>query len=413
MRLRGSHLLAMLLLTGTVFTVGAVQKSPCANRAWVEHREGGYAHCYSDVTDLYEWEQLAGGRLPYLDACRPSPHPCDEYPVVSMYVMRAAAWVGGNHPDDFAGFYWTNVVLLGMCALATVWCLERLGARTILFAAAPTLLVYGAMNWDLIAVVLATVATYLFLRGRRTGAGVGLGLGTAAKVYPVLMLLPFAADDAGRKDLRGTIRMVAWFAVTWLVVNVPFAIAGGRSWTKTFRFNALRAPEPDTLWRAVTFDHWSMGTLWINMLSFAIPLGATLLIWRVKERREPGFPRWTLAFPLLATFLLANKIWSPQYSLWLLPWFALTATSTIPFVAYQLAELLVFFERFEYFAQVNSHGSGDYRAFAVAVLLRAALLLWCVVVWVRRPTPGLTPAPEAGVPTGAVRPAEPSSLATG
>jgi uncharacterized membrane protein len=403
----------MLLLTGTVVMVGAVQKAPCANRAWVEHRVGGYAHCYSDVTDLYEWEQLAGGRLPYLDACRPSVHLCDEYPVVSMYVMRAAAWIGGDQPEDFASFYWTNVLLLLSCALAVAWCLERLGAKTVLFAAAPTLLVYGTMNWDLVPVALATAATYLFLRGRHSGTGIGLGLGAAAKVYPALLLLPFAADDAGRRDVRGITRMVGWFGLTWLVVNVPFAIAARHQWATTFRFNALRPPEADSLWRAVTFNHWLMGTRAINILSFAIPLVATLVIWFVKERRQPGFPRWTLAFPLLATFLLANKIWSPQYALWLLPWFALTATSTIPFVAYQLGELLVFFERFEYFAQVNSHGSGDYRPFAVAVILRAVLLLWCVVVWVRRPTPGVTPVSEAGEPAEAEPAAERSSLAAG
>lgn len=376
----------MLLVAGAVFTVGAVQKAPCANRAWVEHREGGYAHCYSDVTDLFEWEQLAGGRLPYLDACAPSIHPCDEYPVASMYVMRLSAWIGGNGPEDFAGFFWVNVLLLLGCALVTTWCLEALGARTILFAAAPTLLVYGAMNWDLIAVALAAIATLLFLRGSRARTGVALGLGAAAKVYPGLLLLPFGLEDLRGRSARPIVRMGLWFAVSWLLVDLPFAIAARGPWFTTFRFNALRPPEHDSLWRALTFDHWIASTRMVNLLSFAIPLAATLWIWRIKERKEPGFPRWTLAFPLLATFLLANKIWSPQYALWLLPWFALTATRTIPFVLYQLSELLVFFERFEYFAQVNSHGTGDYTAFAASVVLRGALLLWCVVVWVRTPT---------------------------
>jgi len=376
----------MLLIAGAVFTVGAVQKAPCANRAWVEHRQGGYTHCYSDVTDLFEWEQLAGGRLPYLDACRPSVHQCDEYPVLSMYVMRVAAWIGGRGPDDFAGFYWVNVVILLGCALVTTWCLERLGARTILFAAAPTLLIYGAMNWDLIAVALATVATMLFLGGRRVRTGIALGLGAAAKIYPALLLLPFGLDDLRTRSVRRIVRMAVAFAATWILLNLPFAIAARTGWAYTFRFNATRVPEHDTLWRAITFDHWVAGTRTVNLLSFAIPLAATLWIWRIKERREPGFPRWTLGFPLLATFLLANKIWSPQYALWLLPWFALTATRTIPYVLYQLSELLVFFERFDYFAQINSHGSGDYTVFAATVILRGALLLWCVVGWVRRPT---------------------------
>ena len=119
---------------------------------------------------------------------------------------------------------------------------------------------------------------------------------------------------------------------------------------------------------------------------FAIPLVATLWIWRIKERKEPGFPRWTLAFPFLAMFLLTNKIWSPQYALWLLPWFALTATRTVPFVLYQLSELLVFYERFEYFERIVDHGVASYTAFATSVIVRGVLLLWCVVVWIRTPT---------------------------
>ena len=376
----------MLLVAGAVFTVGAVQKAPCANRAWVEHREGGYAHCYSDVTDLYEWEQLAGGRLPYLDACTPAIHPCDEYPVVSMYVMRVAAWLGGNGADDFAGFFWVNVLILLGCALGTVWCLETLGARTILFAAAPTLLVYGAMNWDLVSVALAALATLLFLRGSRARTGVALGLGAAAKVYPALLLLPFGLEDLRGRSIRPIVRMAMWFAITWLLVNLPFMLAARGPWFTTYRFNATRPPEHDSLWRAVTFDHWIASTRVVNLLSFAIPLVATLWIWRIKERKEPGFPRWTLAFPFLAMFLLTNKIWSPQYALWLLPWFALTATRTVPFVLYQLSELLVFYERFEYFERIVDHGFASYTAFAASVILRGVLLLWCVVVWIRTPT---------------------------
>ena len=53
--------------------------------------------CYTDILPLYATEQLSGGRLPYLDACQHVPgERCDEYPPVTMYVMRAAASLGGG-----------------------------------------------------------------------------------------------------------------------------------------------------------------------------------------------------------------------------------------------------------------------------------------------------------------------------
>jgi len=38
---------------------------------------------------------------------------CDEYPVLTMYFMRVAAWVGGN---TTAGLFTANAVLLWICA---------------------------------------------------------------------------------------------------------------------------------------------------------------------------------------------------------------------------------------------------------------------------------------------------------
>src|SRR5437764_276362 len=83
--------------------------------------------------------------------------------------------------------------------------LERLGARTILFAGAPVLLLSGTTNLDLIAVAATTTATVAYLAGRRRGAGIALGIGAAAKLYPLLALLPFGVEDRRTGD-RGGVR---------------------------------------------------------------------------------------------------------------------------------------------------------------------------------------------------------------
>lgn len=175
-------------LAGTL-AVGLAVKAPCASGNWSDGRQ--YERlCYTDIVPLLGTEQLTGDRLPYLDPCVESDGQCDEYPVLSMYTMRAAAWVS----DGVLGFFTANAVLLILAAFATAICLYLLvGARALYFALAPTLAIYGLMNWDLIAVALTTGATLAYARRRDVASGVLLGLGAAAKLYPALLVVPFVA----------------------------------------------------------------------------------------------------------------------------------------------------------------------------------------------------------------------------
>ena len=69
--------------------------------------------------------------------------------------------------------------------------------------------------------------------------------------------------------------------------------------------------------------------------------------------------RAVIALPfawLIVCFLLFNKVYSPQYSLWLLPWFALAVPSWWAFVAFELADVGVFVTRFHGFFPVYEPG---------------------------------------------------------
>ena len=80
----------------------------------------------------------------------------------------------------------------------------------------------------------------------------------------------------------------------------------------------------------------------MNLASVVTFLGLFGLVWIAKAGRWPAFPRWTLAFPLLVVFLLTNKVYSPQYGLWLVPLFALLLPHLRAFVAFSVADVAVF-----------------------------------------------------------------------
>src|SRR5206468_3165119 len=151
------------------------------------------------------------GRLPFIDAC-PGGGQCDEYPVLTMYFMRLAAWIG----HGYGGFFYANVLLLSVCALLTAWFLHSMaGVRALYFALAPTLLIYAFVNWDLLAVALATAGTLAYLRDRDAASGALLGLGAAAKFYPGLLVIPFVLGRVRQRRPAEATQLVVWSVVAY------------------------------------------------------------------------------------------------------------------------------------------------------------------------------------------------------
>ena len=130
------------------------------------------------------------------------------------------------------------------------------------------------------------------------------------------------------------------------------------------------------------------------------------VVWRMKARRDPGFPRWTLGFPILVLFLLTGKLYSPQFSLWLLPWFALALPNLRLFMAFELTDIAVYITEFSWLGGGVEGGLAGLPigAMQLAILARAVVLVLCVISWVRHrePTPTVEgpPAEKAPVPIG-------------
>jgi uncharacterized membrane protein len=170
------------------------------------------------------------------------------------------------------------------------------------------------------------------------------------------------------------------------VVNLPFAVAAPGRWSEFYRFSSDRPADWDSVWFALEHHlgfQWSMP--WLNVLSGVFFALGVVVIWRAVSRRRPGFPRWTFGFPVLVAFLLTSKVFSPQFGLWLTPWFALTLPDLRLFAAFELAQVAVFVTRSQWFVRLLEVGDGlPFWAFEIAVAARAVILVACVVWWVRR-----------------------------
>jgi uncharacterized membrane protein len=247
--------------------------------------------------------------------------------------------------------------------------------------------VYAFVNWDLLAAALATAGTLFYLRDRDELTGALLGLGAAAKAYPGLLVIPFVLGRIRQRRTAGAVSLVVWAGVAFALVNAPFALAARHEWLTFFRFNADRVADFDSLWYLACrplhlgcgLSPKSIDTYSLLLLAIA---GAGL--WWARRARQPSFPRWTFGFPLLVTLLLVNKVYSPQYGLWLLPWFVLALPNLPLFAAFEAADLAVFVTRFTWFGRLQGVGGAPLGAFQLALAVRAAVLVACLVAWVLR-----------------------------
>lgn len=376
----------MLVATIVTLAVGYLIKLPCADGDWRDERQFRRL-CYTDVVPLYSARGLDRGLVPYLEAD-------NEYPVLTGLSMAAAEVPARSHASFFN---WTALILT-FGALATAWALHRMvHRRALFFALAPTLAVYGFMNWDLIAVALATVGTLAFLRERDKTAGIFLGLGIAAKLYPLFLLVPFVAGRVREGRTYRAFHIAAWAAAAWIAVNLPFAILAPERWSFFYRLSSTRPADWDTVWLLPQYK-LGLSTGTVNLLAGATFVALVALVWIATARRRPGFHVWTLAFPILVLFLLTSKVYSPQFSLWILPLFALTLPDIRLFLAFQAADVAVFVTRFSWFAEFEP-GDLPSAAFQLALVARALVLLICVVAWIRGNVETRESVPEAAVVT--------------
>src|SRR5947207_8977648 len=147
------------------------------------------------------------------------------------------------------------------------------------------------MDCDLFAVALATGAFLAFVSRRDRLARVLTGLGVAAKLYPALLLVAFILERRRTKEPDRVITLAWSSALTWFVVNVPFAIASPSSWWTFFRFNSQRLADFDSLWY-VGCNQVNVGLVCghvgrINLLSGILFVALCVLVAWGRARRHP------------------------------------------------------------------------------------------------------------------------------
>ena len=382
---------ALLVLAG-----GWWARARCLGGGWAGG-EQYYGYCYSDVAPLWFRRGLAEGAGPY------GADPLEYPPVLAVRIWLAAV-VAHALPGTatVTTFFATNGLFVVVEVLGSLLLLRRLGlspARLLWWAAAPTLFLYAFYNWDTLPVLLLLGALLLHQRGHHTASGLVAGLGAAAKVFPGFLVPLVVLALLTRRRPRAALLHGGAAALVFVAVHVPGYLLAPGAWDRFYELSSRRTMHVDSLWYLVAQlggPELDPGALSIaSLLVFGV--GAVAVVALGVRRRRPE-DWWQLLLPVLVCFVLANKVYSPQYTLWLVPLMALVLPRAAPFVAVVASDVLVHAVEFPFLAGRAGYGDGlPYPVMGAVVALRAAALVWVAVEVLRHPAgspPGRQPVPE-------------------
>src|SRR4051812_31185458 len=162
---------AILLVCYLRTAEGTRHPSPWGYRLW-----SFGALAYSDILALHEDRGARRHPVPYIEDKV-------EYPVL----LGLGMWFPSVLAPDRSGYFALTFGLLAACALGTLWFICALPATyPWVWAASPALLVYGALNWDLLGILPLAAGLWLWAAGRQRSAAAMLSIAVWTKFFPIL-----------------------------------------------------------------------------------------------------------------------------------------------------------------------------------------------------------------------------------
>ena len=351
--------------------------SQCENSGWATPDQ--YIHaCYSDLPALYGSRGLDTNSWPYS-----SDDNSVEYPVVTAMVMYATSFAAKSP----ASYFNVNIFFLILLFIATLIVVRKIRPElAYLSAIAPAMIASLFINWDLWGIATMMLAIYWFDRKQNVHSALILALSIATKFLPIFLLIPIAFILWRYTKLKELVKYVAVVAVTWLAINAPFALTTPTGWWRFFKLNLERGADWGSIWLALQQLGLSLTNL--NYLSILVLLIALTSVAIVLFELKYTPTLASIAFIVMAAVMVASKVYSPQFVLWLTPLAVIALTNKKDLHAFwlwQATEVIYHVAIWQHIASITGaqFGLGP-TPYAIVTLVRIAGTIYLMAVLARR-----------------------------
>jgi uncharacterized membrane protein len=179
----------------------------------------------------------------------------------------------------------------------------------------------------------------------------------------------------------------------WAVINVPVMFLSWRDWYRFMELNTTRPIDWGTIWyvgRHLDTELFggAFPSLWgdipmvtnLALLLFLIGCGGVFALGLV-AKTPPRLAQ--LAFLVIALFLVTSKVWSQQFTLWLLPLIVLARPKWGAFLFWQVAEVGYFLAFYGELLGASGKSVIPEGVFILASVARTAAVITLIVLVVK------------------------------
>jgi uncharacterized membrane protein len=384
--LRISKPLATLIFLAILATLlGVFKFSSCEGNGWATPAQ--YIHaCYSDIPALYGARDLDKDQWSYS-----STTDAVEYPVLTGTVMWIFALATPAGENEILNYYRLNIAFLAALFIFVAVIVYRIRPQfSYLAVIAPAAIGSLYINWDLWAIISMMLSIYWFDRKKYKHSAVAIGISISTKFLPVFLLLPIVLILWRRNEVKELIRYIAIAVSTFIAINLPVFLTTPEGWLRFYELNFDRGQDWGSLWYGLS----SLGVNLGNTNFFAIlalflsVLFISLLIFSTKDVLTLA----DVSFIVLALVMIASKVYSPQYILWLVPLAVIAMSSRkdlYTFWTWQIAEVIYHVAIWQHLATVTGAKFGlPLGGYALITLIRILACLYFVGVLVKKQAKG-------------------------
>jgi uncharacterized membrane protein len=381
----GRPLAALLFLALVATLLGAFKFSPCEQSLWTTPDQ--YVHaCYSDIASLYGDRDLDKDQWSYSSTTN-----AVEYPVITGTVMWFFARVLPSGENEILNYYRLNVIFLAALFIFIAYIVYRIRPEVAYLAAiAPAAIASLYINWDLWAIASMMLAIYWFDRKRFDYSALAIGISISTKFLPIFLLLPIVLILWRRDEIKTLVRYLAITVATFAVINIPVLLTTPEGWLRFYQLNFDRGQDWGSAWYALSSLGVPLGsTNFFAILALLIAvLAISLFIFGTKETVNLA----DVSFIVLALVMVASKVYSPQYVLWLVPLAVIAITTRKDLHAFwiwQIAEVIYHVAIWQHLATVTDAKFGlPLTGYALISLIRIAACLYFVAVLIKKAARG-------------------------